>query len=142
MIELHPEGAGNPIVGDWKEASALYLVGGSSGFRFCPRIQPGDMPVAVACRESHGVLIAPVHPLCHVSEQGQLVSALTSGQIIQLGTEKYRISVADNAQTKKVSKQRLMMAALIAAALLCGWWFHGLFAANGSTVATTDVYTF
>lgn len=142
MIELHPDNGGSPIVGDWKEASALYLVGGGSGFRLNPRIEPGDMPLAVLARASRGITIVPVHPLCHVSEQGQCVSALTSGQTIQLGTEKYKISVAGNVRTKIVSKQQLMIAALIAAALLCGWWFHDLVVAKASAVAPTDIYTF
>lgn len=142
MIELHPENAGSPIIGDWKGASALYLVGGSDGFRFRSRIQPGDMPVAVACCEEHGVLIAPVHPMCHVSAEGQSVTPVAQGEWIQLGPDKFRLSVQRPSNFTKLNKRRLLIAVLVASALAGGWLLHDLFSVSSNTVAVTDAYIF
>lgn len=142
MIELHPEGAGSPILGDWKEAPALYLVGGSSGFRFCSCIQPGDMPVAVACRNARSVVIAPVHPLCHVSAAGQAITALSLDESLQLGSEKFRIRFHALTDRKKLMRRWMVWAVLLAAAAVSGWFIHDVFASGVSAVATTDLYTF
>lgn len=142
MIELHPEGAGRPILGDWNGASVLYLVGGSSGFRFCSRIQPGDMPVAVTSREARRVVVAPVHPLCHVSAEGQAITALALDDTLQLGSEKFRIRFTGAAGRKWMLRRWALWAALFVSAVVSGWLLHDFLAQHPSSVATTDLYTF
>lgn len=142
MIELHPEGAGSPILGDWKESSTLYLVGGGKGYRFCPGIQSGDMPLAVVCREVGGVTIAPVHPLCHVGTAGQTATKLSSDETIQLGSDKFRIVATETPHMRSNVRKYLGLTMAIVLALFVGWWLHDWLLPHTTAMVTTDIYSF
>lgn len=142
MIKLHPENGGSPILGDWKESPALYLVGGGSGFRLNSRIEPGDMPLAVLTRATRGVTVAPVHPLCHASAAGQTITTLSSSDSLQLGADHFRIVIDRQAVAKAGFKKKLVRVGVIILALLCGWLLHDFLAHHPSSIATTDLYTF
>ncbi len=141
VVELHPEGNGAPIVGEWEGVGATYLIGRSGGLCWSPQIQPGDMPLAVFSATNNGVSVAPVHPLCHVSAAGQVVTPMKSGEAVQLGVEKYRLQIANSYFRRRRLVIALAASALIAAALLGGWYLRGTMD-RPPAVASSDLYTF
>lgn len=140
MIELYPENGSTPITADWKEAPALYLVGGGNGIRLNFRIEPGDMPLAVLTRVPRGVTIAPVHPLCHASAAGQTITTLSSNDSLQLGADHFRIIIGK--QSAANFRKTILRVSVILLALLCGWMMRDFLSPQHAAVTTTDLYTF
>lgn len=140
-IELHHDGNGAPIVGSWEGVGATYLVGRSGGMCWSPRIQSGDMPLAVLSSYRAGVYVAPVHPLCHVGAAGQVVTPMASGEMLQLGVDKYRLKVTSAHFRKRQIYMALLMGAVFAAALMGGWYLRGAMG-NPPAATSSDLYTF
>ncbi len=140
-IELHPEGSGAPIVGEWEGVSATYLIGRSGGMCWSPQIQSGDMPLAVLSLDRAGVSVAPVHPLCHVGTAGQVVTSMTSGDTLQLGVDKYRIHIT----VPHLKRRRIWMIVLavtvVGVSLVGGWCLRSVVNAP-SVASSSDLYTF
>lgn len=132
-IELRPSKGGPAIVGSWDACGLLYLMGQGGTVQWSPEVADGAMPLAVAFRSQREVVIAPVHPLCHVE---------TNPTRIRLGTEVFDIHMAVP-QWRHLAKVAAIAGVMISA-LVCGWWLHGL-AASASPVAAQsqdELYVF
>lgn len=132
-IELRPHNGGPAIVGNWNARGMLYLMGQGGMLQWSGDLTEGAMPLAVAFRSQHNVVVAPVHALCHVE---------SNASTIRLGTETFDVYM-------KVSNwRRIIKGAVIAGILIltlaCGWWLHGLATSPFPVVAQSqdEMYVF
>lgn len=128
-IELRPLSGGPTVEGSGKSGETLYLMGREGTLRWAPRPDAGALSLAVAFFQEDNAILAPVHPMCHVS--GDRLRQLS------LGSEKFEVRVAGK---KGVRYRRMaLMASLIFAALTAGWCLRGLvLTASPATAITQD----
>lgn len=132
-IELRSHNGGPAIVGSWDARGLLYLLGQGGTPTWSTEAMDGALPLAVAFRSQHHVVIAPVHPLCHVENNPTR---------IRLGTEVFDIHMAVP-QWRHLAKV-VAIAGVMISALACGWWLHGLAASASPVVAPSqdELYVF
>lgn len=132
-IELRPCAGGPSITGNWNARGLLYLMGQGGMLQWSTKATEGALPLAVAFKSQNDVVIAPVHPLCHVEDNPTR---------IRLGTEIFDIHMTVP-QWRRLAKVAAI-AGIMIATLACGWWLHGLATKDSPVVAQSqeELYVF
>lgn len=133
-IELRPPSGSPAVEGSGKSGEVLYLMGREGALRWAPQPDAGALSLAVVFFQDDDAILAPVHPMCHVSDG--------SPRQLSLGTEKFAVHVIG--KNHRRSRTVLVVAALFLATLIAGWCLHALVpsASPVTPISQEEMYMF